>query len=61
VTALQLHRLLDRIGMSQRAAAKALEINERTMRKYIAGDAPIPKTVELAMLYLSVCSPAQRD
>jgi plasmid maintenance system antidote protein VapI len=59
MTALQLQRLLDRAGLSQRGAAKALEINERTMRKYIAGDAKIPKTVELALLYL--CSTAQRE
>ena len=52
MTALQLQRLLDRAGLSQRGAAKALEINERTMRKYAAGDAPIPKTVELALRWL---------
>lgn len=53
LTALQLQRLLDRAGLSQRGAAKALEINERTMRKYAAGDSPISKTVELALLYLA--------
>ena len=55
MTALQLQRLLDRAGLSQRGAAKALEINERTMRKYCAGDQKIPKTVELALLYLCGC------
>jgi plasmid maintenance system antidote protein VapI len=59
VTAGQLQKLLDRAGLSQRGAAKALEINERTMRKYVSGDSPIPKTVELAMLHLA--STAQRD
>jgi plasmid maintenance system antidote protein VapI len=52
MTAVQLQRLLDRAKLSQRGAAKALEINERTMRKYCAGDSPIPRTVELALLYL---------
>ena len=52
MTALQLQRLLDRAGMSQRGAAKSLDINERTMRKYVSGDAPIPRTVELAAKYL---------
>jgi hypothetical protein len=47
MTALQLQRLLDRAELSQRGAAKALDINERTMRKYAAGDSKIPKTVEL--------------
>jgi len=53
MTSLQLQRLLDRAGISQRGAAKTLDINERTMRKYCAGDSPIPKTVELALLYLA--------
>lgn len=59
MTALQLQRLLDRPGLSQRAAAKALEINERSMRRYCSGDQPVPKTVELALLYLA--SQSQRD
>lgn len=52
MTALQLRRLLERAEMSQRAAAKELGINERTMRLYVAGDAAIPRTVELACKYL---------
>lgn len=48
----QLQGLLDRIGISQRAAARELGINERTMRKYVAGDAEIPKTIELALVRL---------
>ena len=58
LTGLQLQRLLDRAGLSQRGAAKALDINERTMRKYIAGDSKIPKTVELALMYLCPAAPA---
>lgn len=49
----QLRKLLDRAGLSQRGAAKALVINERTMRKYVAGDAEVPKMVELAILCLA--------
>ena len=52
MTAIQLQRLLDRAGISQRGAAKMLDINERTMRKYCAGDAAIPRTVELAVKFL---------
>jgi hypothetical protein len=52
MTALQLKRLLKAALISQRGAAKALEIDERTMRRYVAGDAPIPKTVEYACYYL---------
>lgn len=53
MTALQLQRLLDRSGLSQRSAAKALEINERSMRRYCSGEQPVPKTIELALLYLA--------
>lgn len=53
MTPLQLQRLLGRSGLSQRGAAKALEINERSMRRYCSGEQPIPKTVELALLYLA--------
>lgn len=49
----QLQRLLDRAGLSQRGAAKTLGINERTMRKYVAGDQAIPKVVELAIWCLA--------
>jgi hypothetical protein len=61
VTALQLQRLLDRAGLSQRGAAKALEINERSMRRYCSGEQPVPKTVELALLYLASQSDGSGD
>ena len=52
MTATQLRKLLDRAGLSQRGAARELEIDERTMRYYCAGQ-PIPKAVEYAMLWLT--------
>lgn len=48
----QLQKLLDRAGLSQRGAAKAIGINERTMRKYVAGESPIPRTVEYALRWV---------
>lgn len=49
----QLQKLLDSAGLSQRGAAKEIGINERTMRKYISGEAKvIPKTVEYALRWL---------
>lgn len=59
MTATQLGELLDRAGLSQRGAAKAIGINERTMRKYIAGQAPIPRTVEYALRWHIHCSPLE--
>jgi hypothetical protein len=40
--------LIDRAGLSQRAAARELDINERTMRGYCAGD-KVPRVVILAL------------
>ena len=42
------------IGISQRAAARELGINDRTMRKYCSGTVPIPRVVDLAMQMLIV-------
>lgn len=48
----QLQKLLDSAGLSQRGAAKDLEISERQMRRYIAGDAAVPKVIEYALRWL---------
>lgn len=40
--------LLAQIGLGQRGAARELEINERTMRGYCAGD-KVPRVVMLAL------------
>lgn len=52
MTGKQLQRLLDTAEMSQRGTAKELKINERTMRRYCAGDQPVPRVVELAVKHL---------
>lgn len=41
------------LGLSQRGAARALGIHERTMRKYIAGDLPTPAMLWMALDSLS--------
>jgi hypothetical protein len=53
LTATQLKRVLARAALSQRGAAKLLEINERTMRRYISGEQPIPRIVEYALMWIS--------
>jgi hypothetical protein len=57
LTALQLKRVLANAALSQRGAAKLLEINERTMRRYISGEQPIPRVVEYALMWISHQSP----
>jgi hypothetical protein len=38
----QLRAALARMGLFQRAAARLLDIDKRTMRKYVPGDLVIP-------------------
>ena len=54
MTAAQLVALLQDIEVSQRGAARQIGINERTMRKYVSGDALIPRTVALALERLKI-------
>ena len=44
-----LRGMLDTLGLSQRQAARQLGIDERTMRYYCAGKAPVPSAVFLAL------------
>ena len=44
----KVRELIDRAGLSQRAAARELDINERAMRGYCAGD-KVPRVVILAL------------
>jgi hypothetical protein len=52
MTSQQLQRAIVDLSLTQSALATALDISDRTMRRYIAGDAPIPRVVELAIEYL---------
>jgi hypothetical protein len=45
----QVRDLLERIGMSQRAVAKELDISDRMMRYYCAGKQEVPRVVILAL------------
>jgi hypothetical protein len=46
--ATKVRNLLAKIGLGQRGAARALDINERTMRDYCAGG-KVPRVVILAL------------
>lgn len=52
---IDLQRLIDHGGYSQRGAAKELQISERMMRYYCAGKQPVPRVVMLAMRHLVHC------
>jgi hypothetical protein len=51
----QLRTVLARLGLSQRAAARLLGIDERTMRNYVAGDLVIPELLVWALRGLAHC------
>jgi hypothetical protein len=56
VTAKQLKKLLDGLGISQVAAAKDIGISARQMRRYCSGEAKIPVVVECAMMWVRASS-----
>lgn len=52
----ELRALLKACGLSQRGAAAALGIDERTMRRYCAGDLPVPRTVDYALRWVAAAT-----
>lgn len=54
--AARLRSLIEQGGLTQRGAARELEISERMMRYYCSGAQPVPKVVMLALEHLVTCS-----
>lgn len=52
MTAAELKRALDALELSQTALAARLDISARTMRRYVAGAAAIPRVVHYAISFL---------
>lgn len=53
MTAAQLQRVLDKMGETQVGMAKRLGISDRNMRRYVSGELPVPRLVELAVRCLA--------
>jgi hypothetical protein len=49
-----LRQYLQEAGYSQRAAARELRIDDRTMRRYLSGDQAVPPTVFLSIRHLAM-------
>lgn len=49
MTAGQLRKALERSGRTVRGAAQEMEIHERTLHRYLGGEAPVPKVIELVV------------
>lgn len=52
----RLRSMIERSGISQRALARALGVNERTVRRWVAGDSPIPRSAMLAAEHICRCA-----
>jgi hypothetical protein len=50
-------KLIAQGGYTQRGAARELDISERMMRYYCAGQQPVPRVVMLALTHLVECPP----
>jgi hypothetical protein len=49
----QVRKLLEDAGLTQTEAAKLIDVNVRTMRRYVSGETPAPLVVELALRYVA--------
>ncbi len=45
ITPQELRRHLQRVGISQMETARRLKVSPRTVRRWVAGDSPIPEAV----------------
>ncbi len=48
----QFRKLLENADLKQVEAAKAIEVDPRTMRRYVSGETPVPLVVVLALRYV---------
>jgi hypothetical protein len=53
MTNVELQELLQQMDESQVGMARKLRISDRNMRRYISGQLPIPKVVEMAVRCLA--------
>ena len=52
MTPKQLQKFLARHDLTQSGAAAAVGITDRSMRRYISGDQPVPRAVEFALFWI---------
>jgi predicted transcriptional regulator len=52
MTGQDLRKMLERVGMSQRRLARDLEMGDREIRRWCAGDVPLRRVHEYAIRYL---------
>lgn len=60
MTPTQLRRFLEEQELTQLALAMALEIDPRTVRRYVSGESEIPRVIELACRGLTTLKKERR-
>ena len=50
----ELRNAIDALGLSQTGTAKALGVDPRTMRYWLANERPIPRAVEIVLGFLAM-------
>lgn len=60
MTPSQFRAILDRLGFPQVGAAQFLDVDDRTVRRWIAGDVPVPRSVEMLLRLMDECPAARR-
>lgn len=48
----QFRRLLNKAGLTQVEAGRLIGVTDRTMRRYVSGETPVPRVVVYALLYV---------
>lgn len=48
----QLRALLKKAGLTQTDAAHLIGLTDRSMRRYVSGETPVPRVVVYALLYV---------
>jgi transcriptional regulator with XRE-family HTH domain len=54
MTSAQLRKFIEQRGLTQAEAARRVDVNVRQVRRWLAGDAPVPLAVDYALRYLDL-------
>ena len=52
VQPLQLRKILEKAQLTQAEAGRLIGVTDRTMRRYVSGETPVPRVVVLALAHV---------
>lgn len=53
MTPTQLHKYMEEFGLTQERLAKGLDVDVRTVRRWVTGESTIPRVVDYALRYMA--------